>query len=102
METNILTEAEFSKHVGTEFYATFQDREIGLTLTEVKPYMPDEARERNMERFSLFFQAPPDIFLPQQNFQIRHESMGEFNLFLVLVSDAQTGLRYEAVFNYFK
>jgi hypothetical protein len=102
MATNILTEAEFSKHVGTQFHATFEDREISLTLIEVKPYMVDESRERNMERFSLFFDGPPDVLLPQQNFQMRHESMGEFDLFLVPISGDQKGFRYEAVFNYFK
>ena len=102
MATDILTEEEFSKHVGTQFYATVEDREVGLTLTQVKPYMPDESRERNMERFSLFFDGPSDAFLPQQNFHMRHETMGEFEIFLVPISNGENGFRYEAVFNYFK
>ncbi len=95
----ILTEEEFSKHVGTEFYASAGEREVKITLTEVKPRMP---RDPEMERFSLFFDGPPDGFLPQQNFSMRHEGMGEFELFLVPISGDQKGFRYEAVFNTFK
>jgi hypothetical protein len=98
----ILTEEEFSKHIGTEFRADVDEREVNLTLTEVKPYMPEQARQSNMERFSLFFAGPPDVFLPQQNFHIRHDSMGEFDIFLVPIRSDERGFSYEAVFNYFR
>ena len=98
----ILTEEEFSKNVGTEFYASTGEGEVKLTLVEVKPYMPDAARDQKMERFSLFFDGPADEFLPQQNFNMRHEGMGGFELFLVPIKGDQNGFRYEAVFNYYK
>jgi len=98
---NILTEEEFSKHVGTQFYASFDDREVNLTLTEVKPYLRAETTDEAMERFSLFFDGPPDVLLPQQSFHVRHGSMGEFDIFLVPISGDANGFRYEAVFNYF-
>jgi hypothetical protein len=96
-----LTEEEFSKHIGTTFHAKLDEREVDLTLTEVKPYMP-EPRQGNMERFSLFFAGPPEVFLPQQNFHIRHDGMGEFDIFLVPLRGDEKGYIYEAVFNYFK
>jgi hypothetical protein len=96
-----LTEAEFSKHVGTTFYAKVGEQEINLTLAEVKPYMQEPTEEKKMERFSAFFDGPSDSFLPQQSFQIRHESMGEFEIFLVPIRGEEKTIRYEAVFNYF-
>jgi uncharacterized protein DUF6916 len=96
------TEKEFSKHVGTKFQTTIDEREIQLELTEVKGYSSAENEEQGMERFSLFFMGPVDIKLPQQTFQMQHEKMGEIFLFLVPISMNEKGFRYEAVFNYFK
>ena len=98
----ILTEEEFSKHVGTQFYAKFGESEADLTLAEVKGYMPEPAEEKKMERFSVFFVGQADSPLPQQIFQMRHETMGEFEIFLVPIKNEVNGFRYEAVFNYFK
>jgi hypothetical protein len=55
-----------------------------------------------MERFSAFFRGPGDHFLQQKMYSFNHEQMGAFELFLVPVSQDQSGFRYEAVFNYFK
>ena len=98
----LLTEEEFSKHIGTEVYAKFGDREVTLSLSEVKGYTPTPNDQQNMERFSVFFDGPLDSFLPQQNFKMRHEQMGEFDIFLVPISADEKGFRYEAVFNYFR
>jgi hypothetical protein len=98
----ILTEKEFSKHVGTEFYVKVGEGETRLKLAEVKGYMPEPTEEKKMERFSVFFEGPGDSLLPQQNFQMRHEVMGEFEMFLVPIRGNEQGFRYEAVFNYFK
>jgi uncharacterized protein DUF6916 len=101
MSTN-MTEEEFSKHVGTEFQTALGEREISLTLTEVKAYMPGDNEEAGMERFSVFFGGPPDLLLPQQTYSLRHDLMGEFEVFLGAISGAGKGIRYEAVFNYYK
>lgn len=98
----ILTEEEFSKHLGTTFHATLGEREVDLTLTEVKGYMPGPTEEKRMERFSLFFDGPSDSLIPQQSLQMRHNTMGAFDIFLVPINDDEKGIRYEAVFNFFK
>jgi len=98
----ILTEKEFSKHVGTTFHAKFDEREVDLTLAEVKGYMPEPTEEKKMERFSLFFDGPADAVLPQQSFQLRHEAMGELDIFLVPISSDEKRVRYEAVFNFYR
>lgn len=98
----ILTEGEFSKHVGTKFYAKLGESEVNLILAEVKSYDQEPDLKAKMERFSLFFDGPPDSFLPQGIFQMRHDNMGDFEVFLVPISGDQNGFRYEAVFNLYK
>ena len=97
-----LTEAEFSKHVGTEFYVKLPQGEAKLTLADVKGYLPESAEEKKMERFSAFFDGPADAPLNQEIFQMRHDTMGEFDIFLVPIRREAGEFRYEAVFNYFK
>jgi hypothetical protein len=99
---NILTAEEFAKHVGTEFHANLGEREINLRLAEVKAYMPEPTEEKGMERFSVFFEGPPDVILLQQTYSLRHERMGEFEIFLGAISGDAKGVRYEAVFNYYR
>ncbi len=96
-----LTEAEFSKHVGTSFSTSIGEREIALKLVEVKGYIPKENEQRGMERFSVFFDGP-SARLPQATYRLGHAVMGEFEIFLVPVSGDEQGFRYEAVFNYHK
>jgi len=99
--TNMLTQEEFSKHIGTQFSVGLGDREVNLTLAEVKGYRAGPTEQEGLERFSVFFDGPQDSLLPQQNFQMRHERMGEFDIFLVPIKDGE-GFRYEAVFNYYR
>ena len=97
-----LTEQEFSKHVGTQFKTALGEREINLTLTEVKAYMPGDNEHSGMERFSVFFDGPGDAKLGQSTYRMRHDKMGEFDIFLVPISGDEKGFRYEAVFNYYR
>lgn len=97
-----LTHDEFSKHVGSKFQIPFADGDLPLTLTEVKAYMSGPNEESGMERFSVFFDGPANLLLPTQTYLLRHEQMGEFELFLGAISRDAKGIRYEAVFNYYK
>jgi hypothetical protein len=97
-----LTEKEFAKHLNTNFDTSVDGRPISLQLVEVKGYLPKENEQKGMERFSLFFNGPPDIRLPQNIYELRHAQMGEFEIFLVPVSGDEKSFRYEAVFNYYK
>lgn len=100
--TNNLTEQEFSKHVGSQFEASLGERTVTLKLVEVEAYMPDPTEEKGMERFSIFFDGPPEVMLPQQTYSLRHAQMGEFEVFLGAISGDASGFRYEAVFNYYR
>jgi hypothetical protein len=97
-----LTEAEFSQHLNSNFQVKFTNGELTLELVEVKGYSAGSNEQGGMERFSLFFSGPADIKLPQQVYRLAHDSMGEFDIFLVPVAGDDKGYRYEAVFNYFK
>lgn len=97
-----LTEAEFSQHLDSNFQVKFTDGELTLKLVQVKGYTAGSNEQGGMERFSVFFSGPGDIKLPQHIYQLAHETMGEFDIFLVPVAVDDKGYRYEAVFNYFK
>jgi uncharacterized protein DUF6916 len=97
-----LTEKEFSQHVNTKFQLKLDDQKIELELVEVKGYLPQANEQTGMERFSVFFDGPGDVRLPQRLYSLQHEQMGEIEIFLVPVSGNGKGFRYEAVFNYFR
>ena len=97
-----LTEAEFSQHVGSKFLLKLEPQALELKLTEVKGYLPGPNDQAGMERFSVFFTGPREIHLPQRVYSLSHESMGEFEIFLVPIARDEQVSRYEAVFNYFK
>jgi hypothetical protein len=97
-----LTEAEFSKHVGSKFLLKLEQQAIELELFEVKGYLPGPGDQTGMERFSVFFDGLGAVRLPQSLYPLEHEQMGKFEIFLVPISQIERGFRYEAVFNYFK
>jgi Domain of unknown function (DUF6916) len=101
MSTN-LTEQEFSKHVGTKFQLELDQQTIPLNLVEVKGYLPNENEQGGMERFSAYFDGPASLRLPQAIYRLQHDSMGQFEIFLVPIRGDDKGFRYEAVFNYYK
>ena len=96
-----LTEKEFSKHLNTKFRIT-GDNPVELELTEVKGYLSKPNEQTGMERFSAYFHGPADHYLRQASYPLEHDVMGAFELFLVPIGRDEKGLRYEAVFNYFK
>jgi len=97
-----LTEKEFSQHVGTKFHVKLDQQKIDLHLAEVKGYLSQENEQGGMERFSAFFVGPRDPFLPQKIYDMEHERMGAFEIFLVPIAGDGQSFHYEAVFNYFK
>ena len=48
--------------------------------------------------FSIVFQGPGDVVLPQRIYRVRHDVIGTFDLFLVPIGRDAAGMRYEAVF----
>jgi hypothetical protein len=96
-----LTEEEFSKHVKTRFRVT-GDEPLELELEEVKGYSVRPNEQSGMERFSIYFRGPGERSLPQKIYSIEHDAMGTLELFLVPIGKDEKGMKYEAVFNYFR
>ena len=97
------TAEEFRQHLGTRFGVRLDTpRPVELELTEVKDYNAQANEPSKMERFSLFFQGPADVYLPQNTYAFEHEGMGTHELFIVPVARNERGFRYESVFNYFR
>jgi hypothetical protein len=97
------TEAEFAKQVNTDFRVELESpRPIELRLIDVKGRASEPHEQAGMERFSVMFTGPADVFLPQDTYRITHPEMGEFYIFLVPIAHESEGFRYEAVYNFYR
>jgi Domain of unknown function (DUF6916) len=97
------TEAEFAKHVDTNFRIELEESgHMDLKLVSVTPRKVEPHEQPGMERFSAVFSGPLDFFLPQQTYHLSHPEMGEFDVFLVAIGKEADGFRYEAVYNYYR
>jgi uncharacterized protein DUF6916 len=91
-----LTHEEFSKHANTKFQVQLdQHPPVELDLIEVSELKiyPQQ------EEFTLLFRGPLEAFLDQGVRFLKHDQMGEFELFIVPVNQDAQGIYYEAVFN---
>jgi hypothetical protein len=94
---NLPTNLEFSQNLRTTFHLQHgDDKTIALKLIECK----DSSMHNGQVQVSLLFHGPNHFVLPGQTYQLRHEHIGEFDLFLVAVGSDQNGLYYEAVLNH--
>jgi hypothetical protein len=97
------SEADFTKNVNTNFRVELESpKPIELKLIAVTPRASEPHEQAGMERFSVVFSGPADVFLPQNTYRMTHPEMGEFDIFLVAIAREADGFRYEAVYNYFR
>jgi hypothetical protein len=93
------TSETFAPHVGSTFIAgtaAGDQLELVLSSCDESPGggSPDAARVP----FSLIFHdADASRYAPQQTFTMRHERLGEFDLFMVPLGPAEQGMQYQAV-----
>jgi hypothetical protein len=88
--------ADFLEQVNTKFQVILQGRpllELELKHVEIGHSTTTQ------EQFSLIFYGPKDVPLAQGTFELEHEKMGRFAIFLVPMNPDQRGPRYQAVFN---
>jgi L-ascorbate metabolism protein UlaG (beta-lactamase superfamily) len=96
MDLRQLTQPAFTATLNAKFQVQSNDgKKLDLTLTSVSA---NEVSSHN-EQFSIVFRGSLDTFLPQGIYQIMHERMGSFDLFLVPIGRNESGYEYEAVFN---
>src|SRR3982751_1274627 len=51
------------------------------------------------ETFSVVFRGPREVFLMQATHKFHHDSIGDFDIFIVPIGPDANGFRYESVFN---
>ena len=100
-----LHRAAFDDHRGSTFTVVATgipgalDRPVApveLELTGIEDRSTDE-----VEAFSLFFRGPRQRLFDQGNYRLRHEALGEVDLFLVPILDPRPPddrIAYQAVF----
>ena len=91
-----LTKTMFEQNLNTKFWLLDERAEphpmdlIELTGGHSNP---------RQEQFALHFRGDPRQVFPQSIYPMKHDSIGDFELFLVPIGRDETGTLYEAVFN---
>jgi hypothetical protein len=91
-----LTKTMFEENLNTRFWLVDDGSEphamdlIELTNGHSSP---------RQEQFSLRFRGDRNKVFPQRIYPMKHDSIGDFDLFLVPIGRDDTGTLYEAVFN---
>jgi hypothetical protein len=95
------TLATFAPLVGDRFELVVDGSEaIDLTLAELdEPHRRSRAEAgAGRSPFSIVFRGPLEPVLPQRIYDLRHERLGSFELFIVPIGPEDGAMRYEAVF----
>jgi hypothetical protein len=93
-----LTKESLTENIATRFKASLE----GTDSVELELVSVDElASAPGQEQLSVIFRGPLNIALPQTTYNIEHEQLGNFGLFLVPVGIEKEGRVYEAFFNRF-
>jgi hypothetical protein len=94
--TGALTREHFAPHSGSLFCLR---REDGFPVTLELIEVSEVRTTSRSEAFSIVFRGPLDVPLPQATYDIQHDTLGSFDLFIVPIRRDQQGFFYEAVFN---
>lgn len=95
-----LTEEAFSAQLNTTFQVeALPAQTVEIKLVEVLGASNGMPTVDGQERFGLYFTGPGDSFLQQQTYLMRHEQLGDLEIFLVPIAREADGFRYEAIFN---
>jgi hypothetical protein len=93
-----LTRGMFEENLNTRFWLVAEGVEpYAIELMEcVNGYSTPK-----QEQFSLRFRGDSGLVFPQRIYTVKHDSIGDFELFLVPIARDDSGTYYEAVFNRF-
>lgn len=87
----------FAPLVGETFRVIVDDRhELVTELVSARPWGTEADARHVRVPFTLTFRGPGVI--PQQIYEVRNETLGAFEIFLVPVGPDGQGMQYEAVF----
>jgi hypothetical protein len=91
----------FTPHVGSTFRIVSETDELELRLASATPIDLDssvDAGELERVPFNLQFHGPPEPVWHQGTYDLAHERLGTFPLFIVPLGPDQGVMRYEAIF----
>ena len=91
-----LKHGEYAEQLNTKFRVAVEtDEPLELELVEVSELKSGGGQEF----FALLFHGDKDNLLPQQLYELEHDTLGQGSLFLVPVGAKDDIIEYEAVFN---
>ena len=98
----VLNSEIFSRHLNTNFSLRDDHEESVVRLIEVHHWHRgpgNRPANDGRECFSLVFRGPTNKALRQNTYQVKHDSLGKFDLLVVPTRKGKRGLYYEALFN---
>ncbi len=81
------------------FEVEFGGPSVTVELTDVRGLTPPSDDHEGRAPWSVVFRAPPEALYEQGVYRLRHDSIGELDLFLVPIGPDREGMQYEAVFS---
>lgn len=99
MQIEELNEEVFKQHLNTKFYIPFDDKRVELELVRVIGDKSSMDKVEGVERFTLHFLGPSDLYLPQSIYHMEHDALGTLDIFIVPIGIQDTRYQYEAIFS---
>src|SRR3954469_3947142 len=99
MELEELKEEVFAQQVNTKFYIPLEDRKVELELVRIEGDRSTLDKIEGVNRFSLYFRGPGDLYLPQNTYRLEHDALGTLDIFIVPIAIRYKRYEYEAVFS---
>jgi hypothetical protein len=89
----------FAPRLNEAFTVEMDHGSTPFVLVEARPVGGPPVVGATREPFSLLFHNAAAVLFPQRTYTMRHDSMGEFGIFLVPVARNADGFIYQALFN---
>ena len=101
IDLSTLTLDSFAPHVGTPFALNHPEQQETFTLVQASAGNAHDHPMKKRDPFSLFFHGSrTDLMFNQQILPLKHEAMGELEIFVVPIGRNDDGtIRYQAVFS---
>ena len=99
-DLRILKLEDFQELIDQDFAVSYEEGgEPQTVFTLRKVESNGQGRDGFRDPFSLFFDGPPDLPLPQHIYWLTHEKLGTEMIFLVPISGNADQRVYQAAFN---
>jgi hypothetical protein len=91
-----LTRASFAEHLNSKFQLSVgPEAAVEVELIEVE----QRRSTPRQDQFSVVFRAPLDVPARQGVYHLKHDPLGDLELFLVPFKQDESGIYFEAFFN---